>query len=75
MKVPGGFDAGALDFASSLLAWVIFHLTHSFKIVGPLILSAIALGMMYFNRRMILKDNQEAVEISEADDIDNIQKA
>ncbi len=55
VAVPAGFQAGALDFASSLFAWVIFHLTYSIKYVGPAILVAGTLGLALFNRRQILK--------------------
>lgn len=63
VNIPEGFQAGALDFASSLFCWVIFHLTYSFKIVGPAILVAIALGMAIYNRiRMSRNDAKEAAE-------------
>src|SRR5574344_1668415 len=55
VKIPDGFSGGALDFASSLFCWVIFHLTHSIKIIGPAILVVLAGGMMYFNRKRICK--------------------
>ena len=63
VNIPEGFQAGALDFASSLFCWVIFHLTYSFKIVGPAILVAIALGMAIYNRiRMSRNDAKAAAE-------------
>lgn len=61
VKIPDGFEGGALDFASSLFCWGIFHLTYSLKIVGPIILVALALGMAIYNRiRMTRKDAREA---------------
>ena len=39
VAIPEGFEGGALDFASSPLAWVIFHLTHTVKYVGPAVLN------------------------------------
>lgn len=66
VKIPDGFhSAAALDFASSPFAWAIYHLTASFKIVGPAILIVITLGMMWINRRMILKKNAQAEENTE----------
>jgi PTS system galactitol-specific IIC component len=57
VDIPDGFDGGALDFASSLFCWVIFHLTHSLKIVGPALLVLLALGMAVYNRiRMTRQD-------------------
>ncbi len=70
VHVPDGFEAGALDFASSIFAWVIFHLTHTYKVVGPLILSGIALGMMYYNRRIIIRESQENVETPESQNVE-----
>ena len=57
VNIPEGFQGGALDFASSLFCWGIFHLTYSIKIIGPVILVVIALGMAIYNRiRMTKKD-------------------
>lgn len=55
VKIPDGFSGGALDFASSLFCWVIYHLTHSIKIIGPAILIIISGGMMYINHKRICK--------------------
>lgn len=57
VKIPEGFQGGALDFASSLFCWAIFHLTYSIKIIGPAILVIIALGMAVYNRMLITKKN------------------
>ena len=63
VNIPAGFEGGALDFASSLFCWGIFHLTYSLKIVGPAILVILALGMAVYNRiRMTRKDAKEALE-------------
>lgn len=58
VKVPEGFQAGSLDFASSPLAWVIFHLTHTFKWIGASFLVLITLVLMFFNRRAIVKNQK-----------------
>ena len=55
LKIPDGFQGGALDFASSPFAWIIFHLTHSLKWIGSGILVIITLFLMVLNRRAIIK--------------------
>lgn len=55
VKVPEGFQAGSLDFASSPLAWIIYHLTYTFKWIGASVLVLITLVLMFFNRRAIVK--------------------
>lgn len=55
VRIPEGFQGGALDFASSLFSWVIFHMTYSFKYVGSAILVIITMGLMYYNRVRIIK--------------------
>ena len=62
VNIPAGFEGGALDFASSLFCWGIFHLTYSLKIIGPAILVALALGMAIYNRiRMTRNDAKNAL--------------
>ena len=58
VAVPQGFQAGALDFASSLFAFVIFHLTHTLKVVGPIILVAGTLAMAIYNRYRIVRGKE-----------------
>ena len=41
VNIPAGFEGGALDFASSLFCWGIFHLTYSLKIICLLYTSCI----------------------------------
>lgn len=55
VQIPDGFKGGALDFASSPLAWIIFHLTHSIRIIGPAILVVCTAGLMWWNRRSIIR--------------------
>jgi PTS system galactitol-specific IIC component len=61
VNIPVGFQGGALDFASSLFAWVIYHLVCSIKIVGPILLTAIAFAMMLINRRRIVRADHSSV--------------
>ena len=65
LKIPDGFEGGALDFASSLFSWSIFHLTYTFKYIGSAILVAFTLFLMIWNRRAILKFQRKAAEASE----------
>ncbi len=61
VHIPDGFTEGAsLDFASALFAWVIYHLTYTFKIVGPIILTLFTFAMMVFNRMRISKAEKAA---------------
>ena len=55
VAIPQGFEGGALDFASSPLAWTIFHLIHSVKFIGPVILAACTLALAVLNRRAIIR--------------------
>ena len=55
LKIPDGFEGGALDFASSPFAWVLFHLTYSLKWIGAGILVLFTLFLMVLNRRAITK--------------------
>ena len=56
VKIPEGFQGGALDFASSLFCWIIFRLVHDFKFIGAGILVIIALVMAIYNRTRIMKE-------------------
>ena len=59
VHIPDGFEGGALDFASSPFAWIIFHLTHTLKYIGSALLVACTLFFMVMNRRAILKYQKE----------------
>lgn len=58
VKIPDGFQGGALDFASSLFSWVIFHLIYNMKLAGTTVLVLFTLSLAIYNRRRILKENQ-----------------
>jgi PTS system galactitol-specific IIC component len=60
VNIPDGFQGGALDFASSPFAWIIFHLTYTLKYIGSAVLVLITLGLMIMNRRSIIKMQKEA---------------
>ena len=56
VKVPEGFSAGALDFASSPIAFAIYAcMKYLFTWVGAAILTAIAVVMVVWNRMRINK--------------------
>jgi len=63
VAIPDGFEGGSLDFASSPLAWIIFHLTHSCKWIGVTVLVLITMFLMFLNRRAIIK--YQKAEVSE----------
>ena len=63
VNIPAGFEGGALDFASSPFAWIIFHFTYSFKYIGSAILVLITLFLMILNRRAIIK-HQKAIKVA-----------
>ncbi len=62
VKIPEGFQGGAIDFASSLFSWVIFHLIYNLKLIGTGILVIFTLGMAVLNRRRIIKESRQAKE-------------
>lgn len=56
VRVPEGFKAGSLDFASSPIAFLIYGcMKYLFTWVGAAILSAIAIVMLIWNRILINK--------------------
>jgi len=65
VKIPAGFnEAGALDFASSLFCWVIYHLSVTVKYIGPAALAVLTIGMMVFNRKRIIKEDADAAALN-----------
>ena len=61
-KIPEGFEAGALDFASSLFGWVIYKCVNNLQWIGMGVLTLFTLGMMYWNRVRIVADEKKAQE-------------
>jgi PTS system galactitol-specific IIC component len=57
-KIPEGFQAGALDFASSLFGWVIYKCVNNLQWIGAGILTIITLGMVIWNRQRIAKEEK-----------------
>ncbi|MBQ6192800.1 MAG: PTS sugar transporter subunit IIC [Bacteroidaceae bacterium] len=59
-KIPEGFEAGALDFASSLFGWVIYKCVNNLQWIGMGVLSIFTLGMMGWNRSRIIADEKQS---------------
>ncbi len=59
-KVPDGFEAGSIDFASSLFGYTIYALMKYIKWIGAAILVVITVALMLVNRRLIVKDERLA---------------
>ncbi|MBR1388919.1 MAG: PTS sugar transporter subunit IIC [Prevotella sp.] len=57
-KIPEGFEAGALDFASSLFGWVIYKCVNNLQWIGMGVLTLITLAMMWWNRKQIVADEK-----------------
>jgi len=56
IAVPKGFEGGAaLDFASALWCWLIYHLAVSLKWIGAVGAGLLAVGMCAVNRARIRK--------------------
>lgn len=60
-QIPEGFQGGAIDFASSFFGWTIYR-GIKLSYVGAALLVAIAAGMMFINRRIIVRSEKEAKE-------------
>lgn len=55
VKVPEGFKAGSLDFASSPIAFLIYGCMAYLKYIGAAVLTVIAVAMLVWNRKRISK--------------------
>lgn len=60
VAIPEGFEGGALDFASSPLAWIIYQCVENLKWIGSGLLVVVTMGMMIWNRLHIVR-NQKAM--------------
>ncbi len=72
VAIPAGFEGGSLDFASSPLAWVIYQCTENLKWIGASILVLITMGMMWWNRVHIIR-NQKAMIAADSTEIQSIE--
>ena len=68
VAIPANFEGGSLDFASSPLAWIIYQGTVALRWIGAGILVIITLGLMVWNRVLIIR-NQKAMIAQNSDKI------
>lgn len=70
VKIPDGFRyAASLDFASSPLTWVIYHLTVTLKYVGPALLVLFTLALAVWNRMRILRSQKQIANSSNSENV------
>ncbi len=58
-KIPEGFQAGALDFASSFFGWTIYKAVESLQWIGMGVLTLITVAMVLWNRMRIVKEEKQ----------------
>ena len=58
VAIPEGFNGGSLDFAASPLSWLIYQLTHHFRIAGAAVLVLCTMSLMWWNRVNILRNSR-----------------
>ena len=58
-QIPEGFQAGAMDFASSLFGYVIYACVKYLQWIGMGVLTLITIGMVAWNRMRIIKEEQQ----------------
>ncbi len=74
VKIPDGFEyAASIDFAASPFTWIIFHMTRSIKIIGPIVLTLLTVLLMVWNRNRIVKQNTAFNEQEAANETDEIK--
>ncbi len=61
VAIPAGFSGGSLDFAGSPLAWIIFQCTENLKWIGSGLLVILSMGMMWWNRVRIIRNQNEMI--------------
>ncbi len=59
VSIPAGFEGGALDFASSPLATMLYWCTINLKWIGAGILVVISCAMMWWNRVQIIRSQKQ----------------
>ena len=57
-KIPDGFEGGALDFASSLIGYVIYACVKYLKWIGMGVLTLVTIGMVVWNRMRITAEER-----------------
>ena len=59
-QIPEGFQAGAMDFASSLFGYVIYACVKYLKWIGMAVLTLITVGMVVWNRLRITAEEKNS---------------
>ena len=72
VAIPGGFEAGALDFSSSPLGWLIYQCSINLKWIGAGLLVLGTMAMMWWNRVLIIR-NQKAMIEANSDKIQTME--
>ena len=68
VAIPEGFEAGAIDFSSSPMGWMIYQFSINLKWIGAGILIALTCGLMWWNRVQIIR-NQNAMIAEDTDEL------
>jgi PTS system galactitol-specific IIC component len=61
-KIPDGFQAGAMDFASSLFGYVIFACVNYLKWIGMGLLTLVTIAMVAWNRMRIVREEKKHIK-------------
>lgn len=72
VAIPAGFEGGALDFASSPLAALLYWCTINLKWIGAGFLVLLSCAMMWWNRVHIIR-NQKLMEQKDSTEIQSIE--
>ena len=59
-QIPEGFQAGAMDFASSLFGYVIYACVKYMQWIGMGVISLITIGMVAWNRMRIVREEKNS---------------
>ncbi|MCH5239839.1 MAG: PTS sugar transporter subunit IIC [Muribaculaceae bacterium] len=62
VAIPEGFQAGALDFASSPISFALYHLTVYLREIGAGILVLLTCALMWWNRVLIIRNQKKMIE-------------
>jgi PTS system galactitol-specific IIC component len=63
-QIPAGFQAGALDFASSLFGYCIYACVKYLEWIGMGVLTAITVGMVAWNRVRIAREERNEKKVA-----------
>ncbi|MFD1671016.1 PTS galactitol transporter subunit IIC [Agrilactobacillus yilanensis] len=69
----GTSSVASIDFAASLITFVIYHLTTYGSLIGPAVIAFLALVLMLKNRKRIIEENNEALSMRKNSDCISIK--